>query len=230
MKYNYKCVVTKNDKRYYKNVSGKWKRISNKIGEKTEKGKKKYRVNEGASSSGGQSSFLTENEMLDPVYKNLPPKYLELLRTSSKKIKDFDENWKIKRDLKDEFEISKFQKLPLEERNKLLIKTSQRGPIRQLRQLLRTGADINFKGGDYNESPLITASTYGETEIVNELLKSKDINIDRDGLDALIVSIMEGNVEAVRLLLKAGVKISEEDIPEFFNNEEIIKEIIDEYI
>ena len=40
--YNYKCVVTKNSKRYYKKVSGKWKRITNKIGEKMEKGKKKY--------------------------------------------------------------------------------------------------------------------------------------------------------------------------------------------
>ena len=41
--YNYKCVVAKNGgKRYYKNVSGKWKRISNKSGEKAEKGKKKY--------------------------------------------------------------------------------------------------------------------------------------------------------------------------------------------
>ena len=46
MKYNYKCVVAKNVKRYYKNVKGKWKRISNKIGEKAEKGKKKYRMRE----------------------------------------------------------------------------------------------------------------------------------------------------------------------------------------
>ena len=44
MKYNYKCVVAKNGKRYYKNVKGKWKRITNKVGEKAEKGKRKYRV------------------------------------------------------------------------------------------------------------------------------------------------------------------------------------------
>ena len=47
MKYNYKCVVSKNGKRYYKNVSGKWKRVSNKVGEKAEKGKRKYRMNAG---------------------------------------------------------------------------------------------------------------------------------------------------------------------------------------
>jgi hypothetical protein len=42
MKYNYKCVVTKNGKRYYKKVSGKWKRVSNKIEEKKEKGNMKF--------------------------------------------------------------------------------------------------------------------------------------------------------------------------------------------
>ena len=48
MKYNYKCVASKNGKRYYKNVGGKWKRITNKAGEKAEKGKKKYRMKENA--------------------------------------------------------------------------------------------------------------------------------------------------------------------------------------
>ena len=44
--YNYKCIVTKNGmKMYYKRVSGKWKRISNKVGMKAEKGKRKYEKN-----------------------------------------------------------------------------------------------------------------------------------------------------------------------------------------
>ena len=46
MKNIYKCIVSKNEKRYYKSVGGKWKRISNKMGEKMEKNKKKYRVEE----------------------------------------------------------------------------------------------------------------------------------------------------------------------------------------
>ena len=38
--YNYKCVVnSKGSKRYYKNGNGKWKRISNKLGMKAEKGR-----------------------------------------------------------------------------------------------------------------------------------------------------------------------------------------------
>ena len=41
--FNYKCTVAKNgSKMYYRKVAGKWKRISNTLGMKTEKGKRKY--------------------------------------------------------------------------------------------------------------------------------------------------------------------------------------------
>ena len=44
--FNYKCVVAKNGtKMYYKRVNSKWKRISNKVGQKAEKGKRKYMGN-----------------------------------------------------------------------------------------------------------------------------------------------------------------------------------------
>ena len=43
MIYNYKCIVSKNGtKMYYKKTNNKWKRISNKLGMKAEKGKRKY--------------------------------------------------------------------------------------------------------------------------------------------------------------------------------------------
>ena len=43
MIYNYKCVVSKNgSKMYYKKTNNKWKRISNKLGMKAEKEKRKY--------------------------------------------------------------------------------------------------------------------------------------------------------------------------------------------
>ena len=54
MNYNYKCIVSKNGKRYYKNVRGKWKRISNAVGMKAEKGKKKYGSGGGDTGSGGE--------------------------------------------------------------------------------------------------------------------------------------------------------------------------------
>ena len=52
--YNYKCVVNnKGGKQYYKNVGGKWKRISNKLGMKAEKGKRKYGGSSVAGAAGG---------------------------------------------------------------------------------------------------------------------------------------------------------------------------------
>ena len=43
--FNYKCTVSKNGtKMYYKRVNKKWQRISNKVGMKAEKGKRKYSV------------------------------------------------------------------------------------------------------------------------------------------------------------------------------------------
>jgi hypothetical protein len=61
MKYNYKCIVAKNgNKMYYKQVNNKWKRITNKIGEKAEKGKMKYRA-----SSKELCSRMTDKEMCD---------------------------------------------------------------------------------------------------------------------------------------------------------------------
>ena len=48
MKYNYKCIVSKNgNKMYYKRVGSKWKRVSNAVGMKAEKGKRKYRMDTG---------------------------------------------------------------------------------------------------------------------------------------------------------------------------------------
>lgn len=43
-KFNYKCVVSNNKKKYYKRINNKWKQITNKTGEKVEKGKRKYRM------------------------------------------------------------------------------------------------------------------------------------------------------------------------------------------
>ena len=53
MKYNYKCVLSNGNKRYYKNINGKWKRITNKVGAKAQRGKRTYRMEaEGSSSEG----------------------------------------------------------------------------------------------------------------------------------------------------------------------------------
>ena len=71
--YNYKCVVNKNGiKMYYKRINNKWKRISNKIGMKAEKGKKKYR----------QSCIEEKNICTNTDFPCIV------------KISDFTDNWK----------------------------------------------------------------------------------------------------------------------------------------
>jgi GNAT superfamily N-acetyltransferase len=45
-KFNYKCVVSKNGKRYYKRVNNRWVRIKNNIGMKAEKNKRVYKNND----------------------------------------------------------------------------------------------------------------------------------------------------------------------------------------
>ena len=43
--FNYKCLVSKNgSKKYYQRVGGKWKRITNKMGMKAQKGKRVYKT------------------------------------------------------------------------------------------------------------------------------------------------------------------------------------------
>ena len=66
--YNYKCVVARNGmKMYYKNTRGKWKRISNKVGMKAEKGKRKY----GSELFSGGSGFNPES----PIQTMNPTSY-----------------------------------------------------------------------------------------------------------------------------------------------------------
>ena len=62
--FSYKCVVSKNGRRYYKKVNGKWKRISKKIGEKMQKNKKKYMMHSGESFD-SQSSFGIDDDILE---------------------------------------------------------------------------------------------------------------------------------------------------------------------
>ena len=84
--YNYKCVVAKNDgKRYYKNVSGKWKRISNKSGEKAEKGKKKYKFTDSEEVAdwykGITGTFMTgSNDIINRYLRCPTPKINEIIR------------------------------------------------------------------------------------------------------------------------------------------------------
>ena len=77
--FNYKCVVNKNGtKMYYKRVNKKWQRISNKTGQKAEKGKKKYRVKK-------TNSDFIDNFIANFKKLNLPDKKIK--KKTKKKIK-----------------------------------------------------------------------------------------------------------------------------------------------
>ena len=63
-------------------------------------------------------------------------------------------------------------------------------------------ADINFKGLD-NWTPLHFAADEGKVEVVKELLKSNEIDIDSKstiGRTPLHLAAMEGHTEIVRIL------------------------------
>ena len=87
MNYNYKCIVSKNGKRYYKNVRGKWKRISNAVGMKAEKCKKKYEVPSGTT---GPNDNLFSYEVFQAMgdCSDLGPEHRGLLACVSRTARD----------------------------------------------------------------------------------------------------------------------------------------------
>ena len=77
-KYNYKFIVSKNNKKYYKNDSGKWKPVSNKTGEKAERGKRKYRIDEYI--RGNAYTILKQNKVSIPIGSKKPSEFRILSR------------------------------------------------------------------------------------------------------------------------------------------------------
>ena len=72
------------------------------------------------------------------------------------------------------------------------------------------GAQVN-PTEDGKTSPLILASYYGDSEIVEMLLKKKGANIDYQNQKktfALMVAVRKGNVKVVKKLLEAGANVN----------------------
>ena len=86
-----------------------------------------------------------------------------------------------------------------------LIDAAENNDIQRVRELLDSGADINFKDR-YGFTALIRATAEGHTEMVRLLLDyGADINYqNRNGLIALIIASASGYTEIVRLLLEKG--------------------------
>ncbi len=81
--------------------------------------------------------------------------------------------------------------------------------IGSVRELLRSGADINEKD-EYDATPLINAAMSGLTDIVRLLIEHKALldEKDDDGYTALMYAARYGDTEIVRLLVDNGAAIN----------------------
>lgn len=85
-----------------------------------------------------------------------------------------------------------------------LFDTARDGNLDKARALLEKGADVTATNV-FGETPLHRAAFHGRFELVRELLKQDNVNvnaIDNDGSRVLIVAVLEGHLEVVIELLK----------------------------
>ena len=99
-----------------------------------------------------------------------------------------------------------------------LINYAENGDIKRVIEMLESGADINYRGGDYGQTALMASSRDGHYEIVKLLLESDAIPNIRDNLGntALMYASFSGldrDLPIVKLLLESGANpnISDND-------------------
>ena len=87
-----------------------------------------------------------------------------------------------------------------------LINAAKHGDVIRVRELLDSGVNPNIRQYFSDDSPLISASFDGHTEIVKFLLeRGADPNIiTNNGFTSLIHASVQGHTEIVRLLLENG--------------------------
>ena len=86
-----------------------------------------------------------------------------------------------------------------------LRQAARRGDVQEIEQLLSEGADVNTRGHEIGDTPLMNAAEYDETErSIPVLLANGADPSERDeiGSSALGYAALSGNVDAVRLLIE----------------------------
>ena len=81
-----------------------------------------------------------------------------------------------------------------------------RGHLRTVRQHIEAGRDLNTREPSGGSSPLITAATFGQTEVARALIEA-GADLDQqnnDGSTALLTAAFFGRTEIVEALLAAG--------------------------
>ncbi len=95
--------------------------------------------------------------------------------------------------------------------------------------LINKKANMNYKDAN-GQTPLILASISGNIEVIELLLKQKNINInekDNNNSTALIHASAEGNIETVKYLVENGCELESDqqnalDFATFYNHKEVI--------
>ncbi|MCK5147549.1 ankyrin repeat domain-containing protein [bacterium] len=84
------------------------------------------------------------------------------------------------------------------------------GNMKAVQQHIAAGSDLNVKEPDVGSTPLISAITFGKTEVAKALIEAgADLNIkNNDGSTALITAAFFCRVEVLKLLLENGADIS----------------------
>ena len=104
--------------------------------------------------------------------------------------------------------------------------------ILEVRQLLRSGIDVNTSTTDGEWTPLREAAYAGNTEMAELLIDSgADVNwVSAGGVTALAEAAESGNVDMVRLLLSEGatVDVSTLDDAAMFNRTEVVRELVNQ--
>lgn len=81
-----------------------------------------------------------------------------------------------------------------------------RGDVEAVRRQIEGGADLNVREPSGGSSPLITAATFGQTEVAEALIEAgADLDLqNNDGSTALITAAFFARTEIVEALLTAG--------------------------
>ena len=81
-----------------------------------------------------------------------------------------------------------------------------RGDVQSVRRQIEAGVDLNVREPSGGSSPLITAATFGQTEVAEALIEAgADLDLqNNDGSTALITAAFFARTEIVEALLAAG--------------------------
>lgn len=94
-------------------------------------------------------------------------------------------------------------------------KATENHDVGRVKQLIRSGAEVDLKDSD-GCTPLIRASLYGYSDIVELLIKAKaDVNATDERIGnstALMCAAIQGNDHIVKLLVQAGANINAKNI------------------